>query len=446
MRRAACACVFTLLIAASGVSFADKQVPTSSQEESIDLSQPLTLERAIRIGLRNQPALAIAEEQRMASRARVTRSLASYYPQITPTFEYSNQRSTISGQTGTFEQRVAQIGLRQLLFDTGLREANVASSRYSARASEYNVLDVRQNIIVNITTSYFELLRRKELVRVQEASVERARTTLEATRAAVEAGAAPRKDILQAQADYDNAQVQLIQARNDVRLAAVNLKNAMGILTQTPIITPDTPLEPPPSEPDTRTVADYLKMAFDARPDLKRELASINANRHSVKAANIHAGLMVQADITEGYRIDPDPGENRVFTTIFSYPLFDAGATRAQIREAKASLEQARQQLELTRQSIQLEVEQAYLLREEARVRIGAAQTALRAARENYTAATEALKEGAGTIIDVITAQTQLVTAETNAVQAIYDFYTADARLKRAIGDNDPYLAEGRKP
>jgi outer membrane protein len=262
----------------------------------------------------------------------------------------------------------------------------------------------------------------------------------------VEAGAAPRKDILQAQADYDNAQVQLIQARNDVRLAAVNLKNAMGILTQTPIMTPDTPLEPPSSEPDTRTVADYLKMAFDARPDLKRELASINANRHSVKAANIHAGLMVQADITEGYRIDPDPGENRVFTTTFSYPLFDAGATRAQVREAKASLEQARQQLELTRQSIQLEVEQAYLLREEARVRIGAAQTALRAARENYTAATEALKEGAGTIIDVITAQTQLVTAETNAVQAIYDFYTADARLKRAIGDNDPYLAEGRKP
>ena len=33
----------------------------------------------------------------------------------------------------------------------------------------------------------------------------------------------------------------------------------------------------------------------------------------------------------------------------------------------------------------------------------------------------------------------QLVTAETNAVQAIFNYYVADARLKRAIADNDPY-------
>ena len=75
---------------------------------------------------------------------------------------------------------------------------------------------------------------------------------------------------------------------------------------------------------------------------------------------------------------------------------------------------------------------------------MGAADAALRAARLNYEAATASLRAGTGTIIDVITAQTLLVTAETNAVQATYDFYTNDARLHRATGENDPYLRGGK--
>jgi len=419
--------------------------PAPIQDLAQELRQPLTLDRAIRIALLNQNTIGIAANQLDASRARETAARASYFPSIQPIYEYSNQLSTIGGRTGRFEQGVAQIGLRQLLFDMGRREENVAFSREARRASEFNVLDVRQGVIANVSTAYYDLLRRKELVKVAESSVERARTTLEATRAFVEAGTAPRKDIAQAQADYDNAQVQLIQARNDVRIAETTLKNAMGILTALPIQTPDAPVEPPSPAPDTRTPSEYLAMAFDNRPDLRRDLRSIEASRRSVKVANINAGLLVQADVTEGYRIDPDPGENRQFVTTFSYPLFDAGASRAQVREAKASLEQSQRQLELTRQAIQLEVEQAFLLREEARARTVAAQAALQAARVNYDFAREAQKEGTGTIIEVITAQTQLVTAETNAVQAVFDYYTSDARLRRAIGTNDTY-AEGRKP
>lgn len=415
----------------------------------MDISQPLTLERAIQISLQYQNTLLIAQSQLEASKARVTQARASYYPQIAPSFDYSSQKSSfnVGGKSTatTIEQAVTSIGLRQLIFDMGKREENVISSRYNAKGSEFNVLDSRQAVIVNVTTSYYDLLRRKELTKVADASVERARTTLNATKAFAEAGTSPAKDIFQAEADYDNAQVQLLQARNDVKIAQTTLKNAMGLLTALPILTPDTPLAAPAEVPDTRTVADYLKMAFDNRPDLKREGAFIDSDRHQVKIAQINAGFQIQADVTEGYRIDPNPGENRTFTTSFSYPLFDAGSTRAAVRAAKATLEQSQRQLALTRQTIQRDAEQSYLVREEARVRIGATRTALLAAQKNFDAARESQKEGAGTIIDVITAQSLLVTAETNAVQAVYDFYTADAQLRRAIGDNDPYMTGGKK-
>jgi outer membrane protein len=434
--------VLTVLLPA-GVKAQD-QPGKGSQTRSMDLSAPLTLDQAIQIALYNQPQIFIAKSQITSSKARVTQAESSFYPQIEPSYTYNNQTSRANSRTINSESDVTQIQLRQLIYDMGKREENVAQSKKLLRSTEYNMLDTRQRIILNVTNAYLDLLRRKELVKVELASVDRAKTTLEFTKASVEVGTSPRKDIFQAQADLDNAQVRLSQARNDVQIAQVTLKNAMGILTSAPILTPDTPMDKPSMQPDTLSAADYIKLAFDRRPDYKSDLISIEANKHSVKIANINAGLLIEANLTQGYRFDPDRGENRSFITTFSYPLFDAGLTRSQVRQAKASLEQSQQQLELTRQEIQLEVEQAYLLREEARLRIEASEAALRAARENYEAASEAQKEGAGNILDVITAQTQLVTAETNAVQAIFDFYIADARLKRATGNNDRYLAEGK--
>ena len=428
----------TLASATMSAMAAEKKKPQDPSPAPPDLSKPLTLDEAIRIGLENQNTLAIAESQLDAAKARVTQARAQYYPSIAPLYEYQNALTSVGGRATRVDQGVTSIGLRQLIFDMGKREQNVASSRASEKATQFNVLDARQAVIVNVTTSYYELQRRKELVRVAESSVERAKTTLEATKAFVEAGTAPKKDILQAQADYDNALVQLSVARNDVRLASTTLKNSMGLLTALPIITDDPTLPAPAPEPDTTGAQTYITRAFNARPDLRREAEFINSDRHQVKIAQINAGLQVQADVTEGYRIDPAPGENRTFGTTFSYPLFDAGASRAAVRQARASLEQSRRQLDLTKQNIQLEVEQNYLTREEARLRYQATQSALKAAQENYKAATEAQKEGAGTIIDVITAQTALVTAETNAVQTIYDYYTSDARLRRATGENDP--------
>ncbi|MCC6730119.1 MAG: TolC family protein [Chthonomonadales bacterium] len=427
---------------------AEKRAPLAvlgADRQPMDLTQPLTLERAIAIALANQPQLAIAQSQIQASQARVRQAMSSYYPQIAPLYEYTNQKTAFGGSSAHVEQGITQIGLRQLIYDTGKREVNVAASRSNARAAGFNLADTRQSVILNVAASYYEMLRRRDLVRVSEASVERARTTLEATRAFVQEGTVRRIDILQAQADYDNVVVQLSQARNDAQLAQLTLKNAMGIVSPVVVSAPEAALPRPAPEPDKATAQQLVESALANRMDLQRERESIEATRQSVKLARINAGLQVQADVTEGYRVDPDPGENRTFVTSFTYPLFDAGLTRSRVHEAQASLEQARQQQELTRQDILLAVQQAYLQREEARQRVSATESALTAAQANYTAASEGYREGAGTIIDVITAQTQLVTAETNAVQAVYDYYSADARLRRAVGDNDPYAQGGAR-
>jgi len=65
------------------------------------------------------------------------------------------------------------------------------------------------------------------------------------------------------------------------------------------------------------------------------------------------------------------------------------------------------------------------------------ALSAQQAAQVNFDAATESRREGIGTVLDVITAQNQLVQSQTNYVQALYTLYTADVALLRAIGHTD---------
>jgi outer membrane protein len=371
-------------------------------------------------------------------------SKSSYYPQLTPSYTYKTSNSDHNTYSLQQTAQGSSIALQQTILDSGQRQLGVGQSRDSVRGAVLGVEDTRATVILNVTTGYYDLLRTKELVRVAESSLERARTTLEATKAFVAAGSSARKDILQAQADYSNADVQVISARNNVRLAETSLRTAMGVMQPQAIVTPSEPVPTPTVSPDTKTIPEYVDEAMSHRPDLKRSEASLDSTRKSVRLAKIEAGPSLTSSLTGAYTAHPNAGVDRIIAVSVTYPLFDAGAARARVREAKAGVTGAEAELELSRQAIAADVESAYLTREEARQQITAAQSALDAARENYNSATQSQKEGVGTILDVITAENSLVTAETNAVQAIYDFYTADARLKRAIGANDPYSVGGK--
>lgn len=419
-------------------------LPFGATAQNTPPTEPLSLDAAIHVALANHKQITSAQSQVESARAQLVVSKSAYFPQLTPSYTYKTSNS--DHNYGSLQQTLQGTGIsvQQNIFDSGRREIGVAQSRDSVRGAVLGVEDTRATVILNVTTAYYDLLRSKELVRVAESSLERANTTLEATKAFVAAGSSPRKDILQAQADYSNAEVQAITARNNVRLSETSLRTAMGIMQPEAIVTPTGSVAPPAATPDTKTIPDYVDEALSNRPDLKRSEVSLDSTRKGVRLAKIEAGPTLNSTLTGDYAAHPNPGVDRIVSVSVTYPLFDAGAARARVREAKAGLTAAEAQLELSRQAIAADVESSYLTREESRTRITAAQTALDAARSNYDAAAQSQKEGVGTILDVITAENSLITAETSAVQAIYDFYAADARLQYAVGANDPYASGGK--
>ena len=411
-----------------------------------DLAKPLTLNRAIQIGLLLQNSIAISKTQTDSAEARLTQARAAYLPTVTPTVSFQTNlspgsRTIINGQVfgGTNRSQTFSdaITARQTIYDTGLREANNGSARRNVYAAHYGLGDSRQSVVLNITSGYYNVLRDKELVRVQEESVRRAETTLDVIQTQVKVGTAAPSDTLQAQSDLANAKVSLAAAQNDFQLAEASLKNYMGVLTNDRLTLVSDNLAAPDITPDKNGLEKYIQAAYNNRLDLKQQQERVYASGYSVKSAIINNGVTVNASISEGYALDPSAGEERTFSVNFSYPLFDGGFTRAAIRSSKADLEQQKRFLDQDQQLVRLNVDQDYSSREQSKIRISAAQLAVNAGKLNYEAALAKQKEGVINILDVINAEVQLVNAQVNQVNAIYDYYINDARLKRDVGLND---------
>ena len=415
----------------------------------LDLTKPLSLDRAVRIGLQRQNTIAIAQQSVESSNARLTQARSAYYPQLTPTLSYNastspTQSAIINGQTfsnsGNSENLTNRASASLTILDTGQRDANVGNARRGAFASAFGLGDERQNVILNVTQDYYNLVRFKELVRVQQDNVTRAELSLKIIEKQIEVGVAAKSDRLQSVSDLANARVSLLSAQSDYAVGEANLKNAMGVVTGQALLLTDDRLPAPNAMPDALTVDDYSRAAYLNRLDVKRQQELVNAQGYNVKLAYINAGLTVSATINEAYDLNPVAGQNRVFSVAISYPLFDGGLTRAGIKDAKAVLEQERRSLDQLQQTVRLQVDQALQVREVARQRVAAAQDAVAAGELNNQAAVAKQQNGLINVLEVINAQVQLTTAQVQLVQAIYDYYIADAMLQRDIGLNDPDL------
>lgn len=449
---------FTLLLTVSGAAKA-QVVPTASAATS--LLSPLTLDQAVSIALKQNPQEYIARTQQTQAAGQKTIAQSQYLPTVTPSYQYQrvtqnrygSGTSYIVSNGGTGTQTISSsssvnggtggLSISQTLFDNGAREVANAQARRGADIANYNMADVRQQIVLAVTQDYYNLLRQVDQVKVAQADVDRYNQTVALTEAQAKAGTAAQKDVLQAQANLASAQITLLQDQNLIKTASASLKNSMGVESNA-VVQPvalatgtSSDLAAPPESGAEKTLDQYVEEAYDSRPDLKEQQAAVSSQDLSVKSARLNAGLQVNGTYNYTYTPFNDIGARGTGSSLyatFSYPLFDGGSSRATVRVAQAQRDAVKDQLEQDRQNVRLGVETYFTQRSEALQRTHLAQIAIQAAQTNYDAAVASRKAGVATILDVTTAQATLTTTQNQYVGAVYDFYIADANLKRATG------------
>ena len=130
-----------------------------------------------------------------------------------------------------------------------------------------------------------------------------------------------------------------------------------------------------------------------------------------------------------------------IFGATGTWAIWDMGATFGRVKQASAILEESKATLDDDVRQVELEVQQAYSNLYREGIRSKATAKNVEQATEALRLATARLDAGAGTQLEVLDARTQLTTAQSLRLQALYTYNAAVADFDRATATEVKYSA-----
>jgi len=306
---------------------------------------------------------------------------------------------------------------------------NQAREQLSAAQATYQ--GARLDLASQVTTAYFELLRKKALLEDAQETVHTAERELADAQKRNGAGDVPALDVIRAQAPLASSQADESRAETDVSLAEESLNNLLGAPLDDPVEAADIRSLPPQA---TFTLAEARQLAVLHSPDVQAADATVRANQAALDAARQYRDPSVafalsdtrSGDVTSFSRDD-------TLQATVTVPLSDGGLGAGQLHEAQAVLAQAKIAALVARRSAQSAVSAAYLNAASARRQLAAVSTARSVAQTSYEKTAEGYRAGLFPFTDVLSAQSALRQAEIASTQAFYDTAAAEAALSSLV-------------
>ncbi len=406
----------------------------------------LSLAECIAIALEHNPQTATSWQTARAEAARVGRAKAEYLPTVGLT------SSAARGDEAELDDKVdhstqsrydAVFGVRWLLFDGGGREARVEGAAAELLAAGFRHNTVLQNIALAVEEAYYNLLAAESFDNLAVETVRQRDYQLRLAEARHRAGVVAKSDVLKAQAEKAAADLDMVRAKNARHVAKGRLASAMGLRVSVDVQVADIPEGAYRQE--MAEIEPLLEEAARNRPELKTALAQVRSQEAAVRVAESRYWPAVAADTGFGWlgrSFFPSQEQWSVGLAV-DLPLFTGFDRTYQLHSSKADLARAIAEREGELRGVELEVWTAYWQIIEASQTIEAAERFVASAEESARVAKGEYKNGTGSIIGLIDAQTARTAAHDRLIQARLDWRTAMARFERAIGRS---LTERREP
>ena len=394
-----------------------------------------SLEECVQIALQNNPGIISSSYSVDESAARVDEARSGYFPSvnINSSFDRVSNEGVI---TSPYNNYNAGVSARYYLFQGLKTNASVNAANYNYQASSYQHEVNKQDMILKITQGYYRMLQSERLVGSADKTIERAKLFLDYANAKFKSGLASRSDILKAEVELSNSNLTLIKAKNDFLAAKGNLNLLLGLSADSPIfIIDDLAII---EQNQFQEFDELKKQSYQNRPELKKFNEQLNVQKSSIQIAKGDFLPTLSADASYNYGGTEISSlkENWVYGLTLSIPLFSGFSTKARVAEEEIALKGLEKQFESLSQQVSLDVWNAYLNIKETDERIINAKTFLENAQENLRITEGQYREGVGSMIEVIDAQTNYVIAEQTFIQSLADYKVAVASLKRATGIN----------
>ena len=430
---------------AAGIGIAAACIAAAAQQAAGPAAKTpakLTLAEAEHLAIQNNPNISVARLLALAQKQTVRAARSNYMPMLegsmTAVDAHTNSRITagVINNPSIYNRAAGGLTVSELITDFGRTHHLVMSARSSAEAQLESERATEEDITLTVDQAFYQALSAQAVLKVAEQTVNERKATAEQVGALTKAKLRSDVDLSFAQVQLSQAQLMLLDAKNQMQTAMAELNDVLGTSQDRNYTLVDETKKNPPPPPASATP--LVQEAYNQRPDL----AALNDNftaateyskaerdlwMPTVSALAAVGGTPVRADQIQS------PWYGAAGANI-NIPIFNGFLYNAREREAKLRASAAEQQVRNMRDNIARDVRTAVLNAQEAFDRIGVTEEMLKQSNMALDLSQRRYNIGLSGIVELTQAQLSQTQAEIAEANARYDYATTLAVLRYQLG------------
>ncbi|RLL47664.1 RND transporter [Acinetobacter cumulans] len=307
----------------------------------------------------------------------------------------------------------------------------------SINLSEINLRLQRQDHILNVADSYFNVLRQQALAVANLQEEKALSEQLKMMDAKLKEGLVAKSDVSEANAQYQNARANRMATQVQLVLAQEKLQQMIGPYTENlAVLRDDFEFQKP--VPSSMQAWEDLAMGQNLGILQARMQQRYAEDKKRVEKAALYP--QIEAVGTYGYAkqspnsIMSQDGQFNQVGVEMNWNLYTGGRTQKSIKQAAVNVQKSEAELDAAVRKATTDVKQAYMQVDTDQTKIQARKAAMESSATVSKASQAQYREGLKTMVDVLLAQRNAFSAKQDYLNTKYDYLVHVLKLKAAVG------------
>lgn len=317
---------------------------------------------------------------------------------------------------------------------TGLQLPNqYALAKLNLKAAIEDLKKAKEDIAINVTSAYLQVLFNLELSKVAQKQVELSKDQLKRIKGLYEVGKASPSEVAEVQARVAQDEMTAVQTDNTYKLSLLDLSQLLELPSPEGFI-----LESPQEQLEFEVLTppdDIYTQALAYKPGIKAAEYRLEGSRKSLRIAQsqFYPQLSFSAGLGTSYYTVNGKSElnfsrqlknnfNKYVAFNLSVPLFNRFSTRNRVRTARLQQMNMSLQLDNTKKILYKEIQQAWYNALAAESKYNSSEAAVKANEESFRLMSEKFNNGKASFIEYNEAKLNLTKALSDKLQAKYDY------------------------
>jgi len=399
-------------------------------------ARTVTIEEAYQLALEKSQFILTAREDVTQAEDEVKRARSVLFPSIKADLSYQRREKARSAGSFVLRSEVnedIQVTVTQEIYSGGRAKATMRKTNLEIRGKIFNLRLTKEGLLFNIAQAYYDALKAKNNVRIEEKEVKRLEVHRRNAAKRVQVGESTKLVLLQAETELSGAKAKQVRVKNTLEEA----KNQVALLAR--IDGPFDLVSPAMLPLPNHLEEGWLMSANENRNDLKQAAIDINTAHEDILFAKgrFYPSLKLEAS----YRFtDQSPKGSFLIqddlwaVAKLSIPIFDGMLRTAELAQARSRFRQREFRKEQLRDEISVEVRRSLLNLISLMGEVAHLRDQVRFARETFSLASRQFDVGLGTSLEVLDANATLLDAERQLSNTRFDREIAILQLKKSGG------------